>query len=415
VRDPGVGAREIFDIDQIEILKGPSSTVAGRGTTGGAVSLVSKQPLMSNFGDLEGTYGDDGTRRVTLDVNRKLSDQVQVRLNAMYNEAGIAGRNAVFNDRWGVAAAVAWRPVEAVKLGFDYYHVSTDEMPDFGVPYDLANNRPFQVDRNNFYGVLDRDFRKTFADIYTARADWQVNEALSLSTLLRYGQTLNAYTASAPESPDRIARTVRANPKRRDAITSTWASQTNARLDFLTGPFTHTAVAGFEISGETVQNRGRAFIECAVLPCTGAATAVIQNLDAPNPYVARGVVDNGISSRTTSDVASTAFYAIDTIKFGERWELLAGLRHDSYNLEYKQLTTATGALVRRENDTGFWNGQLALTYKPSAPPRTLRVSNWTPPPWITAASTPAPPPWSRSGTRPTNWAPSGTWPTATSR
>ncbi|HTI67134.1 MAG TPA: TonB-dependent siderophore receptor [Caulobacteraceae bacterium] len=364
VRDPGVGAREIFDIDQVEILKGPSSAIAGRGTTGGAVSLISKQPLMRAFGDLEATYGDDGTRRVTLDLNRPLTDRLTVRFNGLYHEGGVAGRNAVFNDRQGWAGAVSWRPIDTVKLGFDYYHVSTNEMPDFGVPYDLANNRPFQVDRNNFYGVVARDFRKTFADIYTARAQWEPSDRLRINTLLRYGQTLNAYTASAPEGPNAALGTVNANPKRRDAVTSTWASQTNAQLDFDTGPFTHTIAAGFEFSGETILNRGRAFLECATLPCTGAATAAVQNLYAPNPYVARGVVDNGVSSRTTSDVASRAVYALDTVKLGPKWELLAGLRYDHYDLQFKQLTTATGVVVTRGNVTGFWNGQLALTYKP---------------------------------------------------
>lgn len=364
VRDPGVGAREIFDVDQIEILKGPSSTVAGRGTTGGAVNIVSKLPLMRRFGDLEATYADDGTRRVTLDVNQPVSDQLQVRFNGMYTEAGVAGRNAVFNDRWGWAGSVAWRPLASLKLGFDYYHVSTDEMPDFGVPYDLPHNRPFKVDRNNFYGVVARDYRKTYADIYTARADWEVTDNFQITSAVRYGQSLNSYTASAPESPDAVARTVRSNPKRRDAVTGYWAAQTNARLDVDTGPLKHTFSLGVEGSNETIQNRGRAFIECATLPCTGAATALLQNLDHPNPFIGRGVVDTGITSRTTTTVDSVAFYALDTVKLGEHWEAMAGLRHDSYDIKLKQLTLASGALVRRGQDTGFWNVQAGLTYKP---------------------------------------------------
>lgn len=365
VRDPGVGSREIFDIDQIEIVKGPSSAIGGRGTTGGAVSLISKQPLMRHFGDLEATFGDDGARRVTLDFNQPLSDTLGVRLNLMHTDAGIAGRNAVFNDRWGVAGAVAWQPIEKLKVGFDYYHVTTNEMPDFGIPYDLANNRPFDVNRNNFYGVVARDFRHTFADIYTGRAAWTFNDNFSVQTLLRYGQTLNAYTASAPEGPNLARATVNANPKRRDAVTETLASQTNANLKFATGPLQHTMVAGVEISTETVLNRGRAFIECAVLPCAGAGAAVVQDLYNPNPYVSRGVVDNGVATRTTSDVDSRAVYALDTIKLG-KWELLAGVRYDTYDLSYNQLAVSTGVVTSRGNDVGFWNGQVALTYKPAA-------------------------------------------------
>lgn len=366
VRDPGVGARELFGVEQIEILKGPSSTIGGRGTTGGAVSLISKQPLAMNFGDLEGVYGDDGTRRVTLDTSRRIGERLGVRLNAMYTEAGVAGRNAVFNDRWGWAAAVSYDLTDALEIGADYYHLSTDEMPDFGVPYDLANNRPFQVDRNNFYGVVARDFRETFADIYTGRAAWTFSDSFKLDTLFRYGQTLNKYTASAPERPDVARATVSANPKRRDAVTEVFANQTNLTARFATGPIAHALVAGFEISDEKVNNRGRAFVECAVLPCVGAATPVLHNLYAPDPYVRREVLDNGLTNRTHIKVDSRAIYAIDTLTFSPRWQATVGVRRDSYDIGFRQISFATGAVAERSNETAFWNGQVAVTFKPVA-------------------------------------------------
>ncbi len=364
VRDPGVGAREIFAVEQIEILKGPNSTIGGRGTTGGAVSLITKQPLDAPFHDLEATYGDDGTRRITLDWNQPINERLKVRGNVMYHESGVAGRRAVYNDRKGWAGAVAWTPIDALKLSFDYYHVDGKEMPDFGIPYDLANNRPFKINRNNFYGVVSRDFRDTFADIYTGKADWTVNENISLHTLYRYGQTLNAYTASAPEGPNATLRTVGANAKRRDAVTDTWASQTYADFRFVTGPFSHTLVAGYEISNEDVLNRGRAFLECATLPCTGAAANVVQNLDNPNPYLARAVTDNGVTSRTHTMVDSQAFYAIDTIKFFEKFNLLLGLRHDEFDLDYRSVALLTGVVTERKNNTDFWNYNIGVTYKP---------------------------------------------------
>jgi catecholate siderophore receptor len=365
VRDPGVGAREVFGIEQIEILKGPSSTIGGRGATGGAVSLISKQPLDMPFHDLETTFGDDGTRRVTLDWNQPISDTFKVRGNLMYHEGGVAGRNAVFNDRKGWAGAASWQPIEPLHLAIDYFHLETNEMPDFGVPYDLALNMPFEVDRNNFYGVVARDFRKTFADIYTAKADWSVNDAVSMHAVYRYGQTLNAYTASAPEGPNAALRTVNANAKRRDAVTDTWSGHVYADARFETGPLSHTLVVGVEGGTEDVYNRGRAFLECATLPCTGAASGVVQNLDRPNPYLARAVTDNGITSRTHTVVDSLAAYAIDTIKLGERFNILLGLRHDRFDLDYRSVATATGVATTRGNKTEFWNYNLGLTYKPA--------------------------------------------------
>ena len=91
LRDPGVTSREIFAVEQIEIVKGPSSTFGGRGTTGGAVSLVSKAPQSRNFAIFEGTGGTDATARFTADLNRKLADTVQVRVNGLFHDADVGG------------------------------------------------------------------------------------------------------------------------------------------------------------------------------------------------------------------------------------------------------------------------------------------------------------------------------------
>ena len=366
VRDPGVGSRETFAVEQVEILKGPSSAFGGRGTTGGAVSVVSKQPQDGNFGDAELTLGTDDTRRAQIDLNRQLSDRVAVRLNAVAHESGVAGRDYVFNNRWGVAAAVRFKATDRLALSADYFHLDTDELPDWGVPYDLANNRPFQVRRENFYGVLDRDFRETFADIYTAGARFHASDNLSLRTVLRYGQTKNAYTASAPERPDAVARTVFANAKRRDAVTDYLVNQSDLTARFRTGGAQHALVAGYELSRETVLNRQGGFTECAVLPCTGASANPVLNLDRPDATVRRAIVDNGVISRSTTDVGNAALYILDTVKFGPRWELFGGLRFDSYDIDFQQLTTATGAVALRGQRSSFVNGHAGLLYKPTS-------------------------------------------------
>lgn len=366
VRDPGVGSREVFDIEQIEILKGPSSTFGGRGTTGGTVSLISKQPQMAgNFGDVELTLGTDQTRRAILDLNRIVSDKLTVRLNAMVHRSDVAGRDYVFNNRWGVAAAIRYQPVEQLVLGADYFHLDTDELPDWGVPYDIANNRPFQVDRNNFYGVLARDFRETFADIVTAKATWDPTGAVSLRTILRYGRSGNAYTASAPEQPNITAGTVRANAKRRDADTDYLVNQTDATFRFNLGPVQHVVVAGLEVSNEQILNRGRSFTECAVLPCTGATANPVMDLFHPNAAIPWTVNDNGVVSLTDTDVSSRAGYLLDTIRIGERLELLGGVRYDVYEPTLTQTSIATGAVTRRSARSSFWNWHVGVTYKPA--------------------------------------------------
>jgi catecholate siderophore receptor len=369
LRDPGVGSRETFAIEQVEIMKGPSSAFGGRGTTGGAVSLVTKQPQPQEFQDLDLTVGTDGTRRAALDVNKRLSDSVGVRFNAMLHKSGIAGRDYVFNDRWGVAAAIEYKPTDRLTLGADYFHLTTDELPDWGVPYDLPNNRPFNVRRENFYGVTARDFRKTFADIYTARATWTLSDAAQVHTIVRYGQSGNAYTASAPERPDPVAGTVSANAKRRDAITDYLAHQSDVTLRFDTGPVGHTVVAGYDLSNENVLNRQRAFTECAVLPCSGSVSNPLLDLYHPDPTIpwpsgseVTGRIDIGVQAR--------AVYVLDTLKFSPQWEALLGLRYDHYDVDLDQ-TGATN--TSRASTSEFVNWHAGVTYKP-APYGSIYVS-----------------------------------------
>jgi catecholate siderophore receptor len=283
--------------------------------------------------------------------------------------AGGPGRNSVTGSRWGAALALAYQPSEALQLAFDYYHLSTDEMPDWGVPVDITHNQPFQVDRNNFYGILARDYRTTFADIYTAKASHRRSEHASIRSLVRYGETANAYTASAPEqpaltNPDPALWTVRANAKRRDAVAAYWVSQTDATIDFHALGTEHALVFGAEVSREELLNRGRAFIECATLPCTGTSTSPVHNLFDPNPAMPWTVTDNGITSRTNFLVREAAAYTIDTIKFGPHWELLGGVRYDDYRINLRLLTISTGALSLRENHSKFWNWHVGVTYKP---------------------------------------------------
>lgn len=362
VRDPGVGSRETFAVQQIEILRGPSSAFGGRGTTGGAISLVSKAPTEGTWGDVDVTIGSDETRRVTLDANREFSDDFGVRINLMAHESEVAGRDWVFNDRWGAALAAAWRPTESLELGFDYFHLSTDYLPDWGHPYDVANNRPFDVDRDNFYGVLDRDYGETFSDIYTLRADWELSENARLHSVVRYGQSLNAYTASAPESPNNTTIpgvwTVSANAKRRDAVTDYTVHQTQLTLDFATGGLAHTLVTGYEFSHEETLNRQRAFTECATLPCTGLASNPRLDLYDPDNTIPFGS-DTAITGRPTIITDTAAVFAIDTIEFSPQWQAMVGVRYDDYAVETENLTPA------RESESEFFSWHAGLIYKPS--------------------------------------------------
>src|SRR3981081_2732267 len=136
VRDAGVSVRENFFAEQVEILRGPGSSFAGRGTTGGAINIVTKQATSEkSFYNMDTTFATDHTKRVVLDVNQVISPTLAIRAGGLFQDAHVAGRNYTTDNRDGGFVATTWTPLDTVKLSATYIHTNLHGMPDFGVPY----------------------------------------------------------------------------------------------------------------------------------------------------------------------------------------------------------------------------------------------------------------------------------------
>ncbi len=206
VRDPGVSIRENFDDEQVEILRGPASSFAGRGTTGGALNIVTKEAQDTDFLRAESEGGfNDSTKRGTVDINHAVNRALDVRLNAMVQYADIAGRDFTTDDRWGIAGAVSYHPTEKIKLTANYSHTYLWGLPDFGVPTDQVTREPVTVDglvpRNTYYGAVNRDFTKSSQDVGTADAEWKVSDRIALENKFRGSHSLLSYIGTIPENP----------------------------------------------------------------------------------------------------------------------------------------------------------------------------------------------------------------------
>ena len=148
IRDAGVSVRENFFTEQVEILRGPGSSFAGRGVTGGAINIVTKQATTEkSFYNMDTTFGTDHTKRVVLDVNQVISPTLAIRAGGLFQDAGVAGRDYIKDDRDGGFVAAKWTPLDTVKLYANYIHTNLHGLPDFGVPY----YRPGSPQPGNIY------------------------------------------------------------------------------------------------------------------------------------------------------------------------------------------------------------------------------------------------------------------------
>ncbi len=386
LRDPGVASREVFAVEQIEVVKGPSGSYGGRGTTGGLVSLQSKRPMLDrDFAVVEAGVGTDDYYRATVDLNYRLSERFAVRVNGLYHMADVPGRNYVFSDRDGVEAAALWQPAEEFSIAADYYHYNLDGMSDYGIPFDTTTQRPYAGIADNFYGAIGRDFLKNGSDVGTMTLRY-ANDILSLKSTTRYGESKNYYVVSVPRAPRAVATPPSASdaaygftagqlvvdtgtPQRR-ADTEALMHQSEATFRFGTGVISHTLVAGFELSHEKVTNRRYtlpATVEDSAGNIISTPSGFTRDLLNPNPVLGYSIplTVNFDAQPSVADVKTASVYMIDTLKLGEQWQLLLGIRHDTIDIRLTGLSGSTS--YDQSSHPSFFNYQAGLVYKPSTP------------------------------------------------
>ena len=193
IRDAGSQTRDVFALEQIEVVKGPGSAYSGRGSSGGSVNLVTKRPRDDAFVTTNLGAGTDNYGRVAVDTNLRFGDSAGFRLNLLRQDTDVPGRAAVTTSHAGIAPSLAFGIGEPTRVNLDFYRYETDDIPDYSIPYarNAANTAPqggpVDVDRENFYGLVNRDFQETSADVRTIQVAHDLASGITFSNTLRYG------------------------------------------------------------------------------------------------------------------------------------------------------------------------------------------------------------------------------------
>jgi catecholate siderophore receptor len=383
VRDPGVSVRENFFTEQVEILRGPGSSFAGRGTTGGAINIVTKQATTENsFYNMDTTFGTDKTKRVVLDVNQVISPTLAVRAGGLFQDAGVAGRDFVSDDRGGGFVAAKWTPVDAVKVTAGYIHTDIHGLPDFGVPYYRPSTAStaggpfpdFGSNPNNWYGFVYRDFSQIKQDIGTINGEVQITPDLVISDKIRASHSLLNYLGTLPEAPvirnPLSASTISANPQSRFQNTDVLANQTEAIYKFNTSGFKHTAVAGVEISRETASIDRYTGLSSEALPggFTGSGSLSGVSVFYPQYTFLPFSTEPTLTGRPTRlSVDTKSAYLLDTANYNDLLILNGGVRYDDYNINVNGYGTVNGVaniFGSQQQQYGMPNFNLGMVLKP---------------------------------------------------
>ena len=361
VRDLGPQSRDPFNLEQVEVVKGPSSAFTGRGSTGGSINLVSKTPTLQRFFNFSANFGTDETKRVTGDVNLPLErlgwgERTAFRLNFMAHDSAFPGREEVESKRWGIAPSFSFGIGKKTLVDASYFRLEQDNISDYGIPWVPATNnvlveyrdRPAPVPRSTFYGLKNRDYEKTDADLFTLRLSHAFDENLNLRNQFRFGRGTRDSIATPPRFLDNDSTTIRRELRSWMTEDEIFDNQTDFTARFSTGKFSHSFVTGVELIREKNIRITRTNSDIF--------TTTLLN---PNPY---DVFDGVLTiSPIVGDLTGVthSLYAFDTIQLHPKFQISGGLRWDRFDVE--GITTAGAPVDKVDKMLSF---RASAIYKP---------------------------------------------------
>ncbi len=425
VRDTAAQTRDVFAVEQVQVVRGSDSTLGGRGSAGGSINIITKTPQKQDFIKASASLGTADYKHATIDVNQYLGNGIGVRVAAMWHDQDFAERDAIWARRWGVAPSVTIGLDTDTRLSLSYYYLESHELPDSGIPFlytignapgtgeiwtapalgtiTTAGGTTGTVKRSAFYGLKDRDFRDTTTHQASLRVEHDFG-GITLRNTARYSYNEQSYIFLLPDdSQGNVYGTATTNPttgaagargdvltggyvwrrgNTRYGYTETLTDQIDLFGKFATGPVKHSIAAGAEISWEKAR-RG-AFVSASgstVSPRCNADTIArhyCASLFNPNPDDAwinyasdtsttpTPIVKGAYSAETQNEAHTVSAYAFDSITLFPSLILNLGARYDHFTSKVTPgLAAGATSTFSLERTDDIFNWQAGLVFKPT--------------------------------------------------
>jgi catecholate siderophore receptor len=324
VRDDVQYFRSLYNIERVEILKGPYALIFGRGGGGGIVNRVQKAPSAERlFAGVDASANSFGAWDIATDLNAPIGAGGAIRVNATYEQ--IEGhRDHVDGERYALNPYLGFDLGSGWKAGLSYEYVHDDRVTDRGVPSlgctQPCTPAPLEGYRATFFGVPGINRTEIDAHIVKARLDGQLAPGLAWSTTLLYGDYDKYYTnvyANGPVnvSTNSVALAGYTDPTQRE----NFIAQSNLVWDVALGGIANKILFGLEYGAQDSANQRRN----ATL---SAGTINLGNIVYPT------VTFGGLNRETQSNVRFFSVYGQDQISFGDHVDLVVGLRFDRFDI-----------------------------------------------------------------------------------
>jgi catecholate siderophore receptor len=384
IRDMGEYNRDLFATESVEVLKGPSALMFGRGSTGGLINQTSKIADLLPRKDVEVTVGSFDKKRLTGDLNVKTGESSAFRIVALAEDSGYY-RYPQGQEKTGVAPSLRWGIGTGTEVMLSYFYLKTKDVTDYGQPTLFTNATGFfgmpPVDARKYYGFANNDYANYETNIATFRIDHRINDLVSVRNTLRWSNykrqsestiaTLRAtdangaaVTTATPHELLVVTRNHDGN-RTRDNDDDALINQTDLVWKFSAGGMKHLVLSGLELSRERL-NRWNYTLDAD--PATAgtqapSATTPLLNPD-PNTPLSYTKVPN---LRGESSGDTIALYVQDQMELSKQWKALLGLRWEQFSADAKTTNIQTGATTAgpfARTDT-MLSGRAGLIWQPS--------------------------------------------------
>ncbi len=358
LRDDAEYFRPLYNIERVEIHKGPNAMIFGRGGGGGIVNRVTKTPLAGQiFGSVTGSADSFSALYLNGDVNIAIGDNAAFRVNGLYEEFD-NHRDFFEGRRFAINPTIATELGEKSRILFSYEYVNDNRVVDRGVP--SFNNEPITGFRDTFFGIPGTNVTELQAHILKLRLEHDFSDNLQLNSTTIYANYNKFYQNIFAAGSDVNAGTVTLDGyfDRRDR--ENYITQGNLVWKGNSGGIGHTVLLGYEIGSQQGVNirRDVDFRVGGVQTNTGRSDRITIPLAQ---VIGRPAHSFPVNSRDRlTDLNFVSLYIQNQISIGDMFDIIGGVRYDRFDIEVNDIVN-NRILPRTDNR---FSPRFGLIFKP---------------------------------------------------
>lgn len=349
IRDDVQYFRDVYNLERVEALKGPSAMIFGRGGSGGVINRVTRMADGMNHRSGTLQLGSNQRRRGTLDFGQGFGDTAGFRVNAVVEDSQTF-RDDTYLERYGVNPSFNFDLGDATRVVLAYERFHDDRTTDRGVP--SFQGRPLDTDPSTFFGNPKLSRTEAAVDAFDAIIDHAFSDGLSLRNHLRWADYDKYYQNVFPSAVDASGTSVTLAAYRADTTRRNLFNQTDLVWETRSGALRHTVLAGIELGRQVTDN----FRQTGYF----APGANIVPVASPNVDVAIDFRQSATDADNHGVARTSAVYLQDQIEFSPQWQAIVGVRFDNFRVDLRN--NRNGQSFR--SDDNLLSPRAGLVYKP---------------------------------------------------